>query len=915
MDPGRWARLESACFAALELAPAERGPFLDQALRTEPDLRREAEALLQQLEHDPGWLERPPVTLAGAPISGSIGPYRVVRQLGRGGMGEVYLAVRETEDIHQSVALKVIRPGMDTAEVLRRFRLERRILASLHHPNIASLIDAAATDDGRPYFVMEYIEGLPITEYCDRHRLTVSDRLALFQVICGAVHHAHQNLVVHRDIKPRNILVTEGGTPKLLDFGIGKVMAASEALGPAVETQSALRLLTPEYAAPEQIAGSLVTTATDVYALGLLLYELLAGRHPYATGSESLRDLERAILESTPSRPSEAMTGTAGAERSTDPGQLRRRLRGDLDNIVLKALRKEPGRRYPSALGLAEDVQRHLDGHPVSARPDTIRYRTRKFVGRNAGAVVAGVMTLLALLATTIVTLVQSARVAQEAERARQERDKALEVRGFLMEMFGATGGSQAVGDTVTARQLLDLQAGRLPTAYPDQPELKADMLEVVADGYDRLGLYRAAEPLVQEALATRRRILKPNHPDIAAALNLVGWIQHELGKSKDAVPLIAEGVAIRRAAGNRYRVDLSRSLNDLGVVYNALSRYPAAESVLTEALEIRRTAHGDGHRAVGITANNLAATYYFQSKLPDAVRLQQLALAALTASVGPDHQRTIVALSNLAAFKRAQGDLAAAERDYRDLLARQTRIQGRDHPVTARVMTSLASILDQRGTREKSDSNLAESEALFREALGLLEAKLGPAHPQVGTTLSLLGEILGHRGNGPAALAAHERGVAILRAAYGEANQTTANAMKTLADTYWRLDQRGAAIRVQRQAAEALEKALGPAHRETGNAQAHLCDFIMLNRGDPREARRICAQAIETLRPGPPTSHFLRVAWLQLATADLALGRIADADSVLNRWRPTLGTGPGEQTYRTLLDSLTRVIAAGRTR
>ncbi len=921
MDPRRWEQLESICFAALEREAPERGLFLDQATAGDPDLRQEAEDLLQHLEADPAFLERPVVDLAALeppeteepPIAGSIGPYRVVQRLGRGGMGEVYLAMRETEDIQQSVAIKVIRRGMDTSEVLQRFRLERRILASLHHPNIASLIDAAATEDGRPYFVMEYIEGLPITDYCDRRKLSVHDRLQLFRTVCGAVQHAHQNLIVHRDIKPRNIVVSEEGTAKLLDFGIGKVLAPSEALGPAVATRTEFRLLTPEYAAPEQITGGPVTTATDVYALGVLLYELLAGRHPFVSGSESLRDVERAILESTPSRPSEGVTRDAGIHRATDQGQLRRRLAGDLDNIVLKALRKEPDRRYPSAAALMDDIQRHLDGLPVSARPDTLRYRTRKFVGRNAGAVAAGIAVFLGLAATTVVSVFQSGRVAREAERARQERDKALEVRGFLMEMFGATGGSQAVGDTVTARQLLDLQAARLPNAYPNQPELKADMMEVLADGYDRLGLYHAAEPLATEALAIRRQVLGPTHPDVAASLNLAGWIRHELGKSKDAEPLLLEAAAIRRAAGEPYRVDLSRSLNDLGVIYNALARYPAAESTLAEALAIRRAAHGDDHRAVGITANNLAAAYYYQGKLADAIQFQAVALRALTSAVGPDHQRTILALGNLAAFKRAQGDLAAAEADFRDLVARQTRLQGRDHPLTARVVLSLASVLDVRGVAERDDRKLAEAETLFREALKILELKLGPGHPQVGQTLTQLGENLLHRGQGAASVTAQERGLAIVRTALGDAARSTTTALKGLAITYWTLGQRDAAIRAQRQATQGIETALGANHRETGSAQSHLCDLIMLNRGDAREAERLCSRAVATLAAGPESGHALRVARLRLANAHAMLGNFAIADSLLADIRATLDTGEAGRNYRILADSVAALLPPDR--
>lgn len=733
MDSTRWDRIEAIFFSALERRPADRAGYLSLACAGDAAIHREVEALLRQLEQDPSFLERPLVDPGGLNLPESpgdqavpdaVGPYRVVRALGRGGMGDVYLAIRETEELRQQVAVKIIRRGRDTEEVLRRFSLERRILATLHHPHIAQLLDAGATADGRPYFVMEYIDGVPLDEYCASRKLSLGDRLRLLRVICGAVQHAHQHLVVHRDLKPRNILVTRDGVVKLLDFGIGKVLAATESLSPAPPTRTDVRLLTPEYAAPEQIAGGPVTTTTDVYGLGVLLYQLLTGRHPYAEGRSSIADIERAVLEANPVRPSKAVDGREG-----------RALRGDLDTIVLKALRKEPDRRYASAAALSDDLQRHLDGLPVGARPDTLGYRARTFVRRNAAGVAAAAMAVLALGATTVVSLVQSRRVTRE-------RDKALEVRSFLMEMFGASGANRAVGDTVTARRLLDLQGASLDREYRDQPELHAAMMEVLADGYDRLGLYQAAEPLARRALELRRRVLPGDHPDVATSLNMFGWITHELGRSGDAEPLLREAVEIRRRAGAPRVQDLSRSLNDLGVALNALRRYPEAETVLDEALTIRRAELGPEHRAVGITANNLAASYYFQKKLDDALRVQAIALGALQKSVGPDHQRTIVALGNFAAFKSAKGDLAGAAADYRDLLERQTRLQGREHPATVGLLVSLATVLAASGRKDPNLARLQESEALYREALALSEPSLGPAHQLVVTARTRLGSV-----------------------------------------------------------------------------------------------------------------------------------------------------------------------------
>ena len=753
-----------------------------------------------------------------------VGPYRLVRPLGRGGMGDVYLAVREADDFRQAVALKLIRRGLDTDEVLRRFRLERQILASLHHPNIAQLHDGGATEDGRPYFVMEYVEGMPIDEYCDEHRLSVGQRLKLFQTVCGAVQHAHQNLVVHRDIKHTNILVTDDGNPKLLDFGIGKVLAPLGSFGTAVATRTDVRMLTPEYAAPEQVRGEPITTATDVYALGLLLYELLAGHHPYASGKESAQEIERAVCETDPDRPSSSVSrghsrsqdGTTmtlspeevGARRSSGPDQLRRRLAGDLDNIVLMALRKEPARRYSSASALADDVQRHLDGMPVLARSDTVRYRAEKFVRRHAWAVTAAAAAFVGLTATTTVTLVQSQRVAEQRDIALAERDKAVEVRGFLMEMFGATGADQAT-DTLTARQLLDLQAVRMGETYSDQPELRAEMMDVVADGYDRLGLAGEAEPWAVAALDLRRETLAEDHPDVAASLNTLGWILHEQGKSDEAEPLLRDAVRIRRSGGEALRLGLSRSLNDLGIVVETLGQLEDAEAMYREALDIRMEEHGPGHRSVGITANNLAVGLFRQGDYVGAAEIGETALEALRSSVGPDHQRSVLAQSNLAQMQRRSGELESAEVVFRDLLARQTRLQGREHPVTAWAMEDLASVLGDAG-------KLEGAERWYREALEVQEAILDPDHPDLASTLLGLGLVLTNRGSYEEAEATYERALNINVQRFGEFHRDVGAVLADLARLYEQTGRPEQALEYFQRALGIWDETLGPDHPRT---------------------------------------------------------------------------------------------------
>jgi serine/threonine-protein kinase len=825
-----------------------------------------------------------------------MGPYRLVRLLGRGGMGEVHLAIHRTEDLEQPVAIKVIRRGKDSDEVLRRFRLERRILAALRHPNIARLLDAGVTPDGRPYFVMEYVEGRPLNAYCNERGLAVEARLELFEAVCAAVQYAHQNLVVHRDLKPGNILVTDAGVPKLLDFGIGKVLSDSGAFGPAIETRTEMRVLTPEYAAPEQILGGPVTTATDVHGLGVLLYELITGRHPFLTGRESSdRDIERAIVESTP----------------TEPGRLSRKLSGDLDTIVLKALRKEPERRYPSVTALAEDIRRYRAGLPVSARPDTLRYRVRKFVRRNAALVAVSTVAVVALATTTVVTLIQSRRVAAESAQVTRERDKLLEVRGFLMEMFGATGADRAVGDTVTARRLLDLQVPELARAYDGRPELEAEMREVLADGYDRLGLIQEAEPLAREALELKRRTLGPDHPDVAAALTLAGWIAHRRGRSQEAESLLAGAVTMRRAAGAAHRVGLARSLNDLGVVTQALGRTGDAKPLFEEALAIRRAMYPDNHRSIGVTASNLGAAHYALGEYRAGVAVQQMAVDVLTRAVGPRHQRTLIALTNLATFRYASGDFPGAEQAYRDVLAGQIELRGRKDPQTAAVMLMVASVIETRQQGAGSDSALAEAEGLVREALASTEQRLGPNHPEVAPAWDRLAEVLLARRLVREAWEAGTRAFEIYRAAYGLNHPRTGDAVSELANIRWRMGHVDRAIELKRRALGILEQTAGPRRVATTEARAALCTFLSYRRSDAGAASETCGRAVRDLVGATgPQARNLTMLRLRLARAELVLGRRETADSILAAVRADVEAGQGGAEAAQLLDSLRTALA-----
>jgi tRNA A-37 threonylcarbamoyl transferase component Bud32 len=488
MSPEQWTRLKDLFRVAIECDPAKRAAYLDEACADDTALRAEIESLLASHDHAENFIESPAFADAVKALTESpaetvagrrVGSYRLIREIGRGGMGTVYLAERADEQYEKLVAIKVVRRGMDSEEILRRFYNERQILASLDHPNIARLIDGGTTEDGLPFLVMEYVEGVPVMDYCDQRRLTINERLRLFRTVCAAVQHAHQNLVVHRDLKPSNVLVTPDGTPKLLDFGIAKVLSPELSTLTTEQTRTDLRILTPDYASPEQARGERLTTTSDVYSLGVVLYELLTGYRPYRSLNAPPHELARLICEQDPAKPSTTITnvevvphvGDAGAQaastsesvslaRDTQPDKLRRQLSGDLDNIILMALRKEPSRRYATVGQFSDDIGRHLDGLPVAARKDTFKYRAAKFVRRNRLGVAAACVVALSLLGGMLTTVWQ-ARAARREKANAESVSRATRRR----RIFQSVGSQSRVGKDYQRELRRAGEAGFMGTA------------------------------------------------------------------------------------------------------------------------------------------------------------------------------------------------------------------------------------------------------------------------------------------------------------------------------------------------------------------------------------------------------------------------------------------------------------------
>ncbi|MCP3963916.1 MAG: serine/threonine protein kinase [bacterium] len=708
MTLARKKRLLDLLDQALEQDPGERAAFLDQECADDAALRDRVESLIDTAG-DSEFLEKPvfDVHEEDASIGRSIGGYKLVRLLDRGGMGTVYLA--EREDFEQRVALKVIRRGLDVDEMfVRRFENERQILARLQHRHIARLLDGGTTEDRLPYFVMEYVEGEPIDRYCRTHELSIRQRLELFRKVCSAVQVAHQNLVIHRDLKPGNILITANGEPKLLDFGIAKLLD-EERPGSDLTALEGRGPMTPRYASPEQIRLDPITTASDVYSLGVLLYELLTGLDPYRIDTDRRDLLTQAILEREPDRPSTAVRRRA-AENHTyvapiEPRRLQRQLSGDLDSIVLKAMRKEPEARYGSAQQLSEDIHHHLTGKPVSARAGTWAYRAGKFVRRHKVSMfVIAAFFLLGLAFGVVVTILyqKADRERAEAQIARQEavreRKKSEATRDFLKDLFKGAGPDQTKGENLSARELLERGRERLEANPEQDPEIKVELFGTLGEVFRNLGTYDQSRQMMELSLRTAQDLYDEPHPEIA-----------------------------------------TRHAN-LGVILNDYQNYPAAENRFLRALEIKKQLEMP-ERLLLTTKANLATTLMHQGKFEDAERLYEEVLRKrIELSENPDQDKHVATTRrNLGALNYARGDFENAETYL--IQALEARIL-----VYEDESTYVASVLDLLGDVLAAQGKVEDAEKRYNQVLAMRKKLLGDEHLDVGVTKKNLANLLARR-------------------------------------------------------------------------------------------------------------------------------------------------------------------------
>ena len=793
MDVARWTQIQTLFESALDRDPDERDAFLQTACADDPDLLAEvrsllaadadAHPLLDSLAIDAIALPADLLPDGILPAEGErVGPYRIVEPLGRGGMGAVFLAERADGQFEQQVALKLIRGGAGSAQIVRRFQSERQILARLQHPHIARLLDGGLTEDGQPYFAMEYVDGVPLDQYCEVHDSPIEERIQLIRAACDAVQSAHRQLVVHRDLKPANILVTAGGQVKLLDFGIAKMLSGEDdAMGDSALTQTGHAVMTPAYAAPEQVQHAPVTTATDVYALGVVLYELLAGERPFDLAGCSPAEIERIVGTQAPAPPS-----------TVAPPDRQRQLRGDLDKIVLKALRKEPERRYTSVEALADDLQRHLEGRPVEARPDTAGYRTRKFVQRHRAGVTAtaAVVVLIAALVTFYTT-----QLAQERDRARLEAEKAEQVVGFMETLFERSDPTEARGDTLTVREVMDEGATRIRAELADQPAVRARMMDVIAGVYQNLRLQTPAESLLTDAVQT--------------------W----------------------RALGDDGSLGLAESLNKLGRLYGETTDLDAAAEAYREALDIRRSRLGEEHEDVAELYNNFALIRIKQGNHAEAEALLRRAIEMTRRLSDGLSEDSATQLYNLAYLVRYRGDFEEAEAMYRESLALLRQAHGDRHLHVMHAMQSLADLLAETG-------KLAAADTLLQQVVEQGRTLVGETSIEYAFMLNGLGRLRGEQGRSEEGEALVKEALTIVEDAYDGPHPNTAWVTESLGLLYYRAEQHERAAEQLREALSIRRQFFEAPHPDLSNNTGNLA-LVLRHSGDYAQAEALYREGL----------------------------------------------------------------------
>ena len=784
-----------------------------------------------------------------------IGRYHLLQKIGEGGMGEVWLA-EQKEPVRRRVALKLVKAGMNSREVIARFESERQALALMDHPAIAKVLDAGSTPQGAPYFVMEYVAGVPITTYCDSHRLNTRDRLELFMRVCEGVQHAHQKAIIHRDLKPSNILVTEVDcrpAPKIIDFGVAKALT-QKLTADTMFTRVGALVGTPEYMSPEQAlsSGEDIDTRTDVYSLGIILYELLAGVPPIELRKIAFDEFLRRLREEDPQKPStkirtqdEATSTDIARKRQTEPPALSKQMRGDLDSIALKALEKDRARRYGSPSDFAADIGRYLQNEPVLAVAPSVAYRAGKFARRYRGALVTACAFALVLIIAAVISIRQSIRASQEAASAQAVND--FLQNDVLAQASAATqsGPSAKPDPDLKVRTAVDRAAVRIAGKFDRQPEVEASIRDTMGQTYMDLGLYPEARKQLERALDLYRRLLGTENPKTLKTMSRLGrtaWLQ---GKYAEAETLLGQALEIERRVLGPEHPDTLKSLNNLAAVYEWEGKYAQAETLAIQTLAISRRVLGPEHPDTLKSLNNLAIAYYSEGKYAQAEALFSQTLEIKRRVLGPEHPDTLKSMNNLANAYGAQGKYPQAEALDSQALEIQRRVLGPEHPDTLESMSNLAGEYYCQG-------KYAQAEALFGQALEIQRRVLGPEHPDTLRSIGNLALDYSSQGKYAQAEALFSQTLKIQNRVRDPENPSTLYTLSDFASMYQRQGKYALAETYAAQALAGRQHALGPEHPDTMTSAADLA-LAYLSQGKFTESEPLAREAMQIDRKKQP--------------------------------------------------------------
>ena len=863
MERERWQQIEELFHRVSALPPPEREPFLESLSDIDEALRREVASLLRSSEaegEDPV-TEVVQRTLNEVVFEGTeqqtFGPYRASRWLGGGSQSDVYLAERTDGEYRSKVAIKVAKRGFPTEGLRQRFRQERQILASLHHANIARILDGGTTEDGLPFFVMEYVDGEPIDAYCDGRALPIAGRLQLFLAVCSAVEHAHRNLTIHRDLKPGNILVAGDGRPILLDFGIAKLLDEPPSLDQAVRTIDGLRFLTPAYASPEQVLGKPLTTSTDVYSLGVVLYELLCGRPPYELEGLEPKALFESVCETSPLPPNRSLgaSGRTAARdeeiaeaRSETVHGLRQRLRGDLDTIVLKALRKEPERRYASVAALAEDLDRYLRHRPIRARKENLGYRGAKLLRRHPYAAATIGILLLAVALGVLSTLRATWLARAQRDQARISQAEAERVTDFLVGLFEVSSPEVSLGETVSALEILDRGADLIEEALDEQPLSRARLLQAMGRAYLGLGQSSKAKEVLGKAVADREGVLSPDHRQVAESLLHLSRALLDAGDYLAAEEAVERSRRIYLDGGAAEDRGRAAALSLLGEVRQHQGDMVQAEELFRRALEIRSSLLGGEDLESLESLKQLAEVLFSRQRLEEAGELLHRVLEGRRRLLADSHPDVVSTLNDIAVVQQASGDLTAAEATMRRVIEGRRHLYGEDHPDVALAYNNLGQILSFQGEH-------GEAGRWLEKALDLSLGLYPPEHPRIADLLYSLGLILEEQERFGEAEERLLDSLARRRRTLGEQHPAVGQSLVALASLHHRLGRREEALREARESFRILDASLpeGDYWRTSPMVQIGL---LLSEEGRCLEALPFLEDAIALRRSFVPEGH-----------------------------------------------------------